>query len=191
MTCSRCSGSIFRRRPTSSYRVHLPDRTLDIVADDESFEQAAVAAFAPSAGLTATRHRIFWRLQAMLGQALFDAAALVPRLPVRSIGDLIHDVRILGPMGILAGMTSSVTVQDVLRVLGLNRDLAFRSLIAMLLEDTAQAGPEVVPFANAAACIQAYRRGMSRPRGGMRALVEGIGQRFAATGGRLAHGHTG
>ena len=57
--------------------------------------------------------------------------------------------------------------------------------VAMLLQDTAQAGPETVPFANAAACIQAYRLGMSRPRGGMQALVEGIGQRFAAQGGDL------
>ena len=55
----------------------------------------------------------------------------------------------------------------------------------MLLQDTAQAGPETVPFANAAACLHAYRSGMSRPRGGMRALVEGIGRRFAELGGDL------
>ena len=55
----------------------------------------------------------------------------------------------------------------------------------MLLQDTAQAGPEIVPFANASACLHAYRSGMSRPRGGMRALVEGIGRRFAELGGDL------
>ena len=55
----------------------------------------------------------------------------------------------------------------------------------MLLQDTAQAGPETVPFANAAACLQAYRLGMSRPRGGMQALAEGIGHRFAGLGGDL------
>jgi len=32
----------------------------------------------------------------------------------------------------------------------------------MLLQDTAQAGPETVPFANAAACLQAYRLGIAR-----------------------------
>ncbi len=55
----------------------------------------------------------------------------------------------------------------------------------MLLQDTAQAGPETVPFANAAACLQAYRFGMSRPRGSMRALAEGIGHQFAHMGGDL------
>ena len=181
-------GIDFHAEPTSSYRVHLPDRTLDIVAEQDKFERAAVAAFSTSTRLSAVRHRVFWRLQATFGEALFNAASSVPRLPVRSLSDLIHDLRVLRPVGILAGTTSLVTVQDVLRALGLHRDRAFRSLISMLLEDTAQASPEVVPFANAAACLQAYRRGMSRPRGGMRALVEGIGECFAGMGGDLAHG---
>jgi phytoene dehydrogenase-like protein len=92
---------------------------------------------------------------------------------------------VLGPRGALAGLTSALTVQDVLRLLRLDGDVPFRAFVAMLLQDTAQAGPETVPFANAAACLQAYRRGMSRPRGGMRALTEGLGERFAALGGDL------
>src|SRR5262249_42951844 len=99
--------------------------------------------------------------------------------------DLVHDLRILGPGGVLAGSTSLLTVDDVLRLLGLYRDPPFRAFIAMLLQDTAQAGPETVPFANAAACLQAYRRGMCRPLGGIKALVEGMGHRFAALGGDL------
>ena len=58
----------------------------------------------------------------------------------------------------------------------------------MLLQDTAQAGPESVPFANASACLQAYRMGMSRPRGGMKSFVDAIGQSFAALGGDLRTG---
>jgi phytoene dehydrogenase-like protein len=91
----------------------------------------------------------------------------------------------LGFGGVLAASTSIVTVLDVLRLLGLSRDVPFRSLVAMLLQDTVQAGPESAPFANAAACLQAYRLGMRRPLGGMRALVEGIGERFSAIGGDL------
>ena len=87
--------------------------------------------------------------------------------------------------GLLAASTSALTVQHVLRLLDLERDVRFRSLIAMLLQDTAQAGPETVPFANAAVCIQAYRMGMNRPRAGMRALAEGFGQAFTALGGDL------
>ena len=57
----RVLGMDFQAEPTSSYRVHLPDRTLDIVADSGEFERAAVAAFCPSAGPSAVGHRIFWR----------------------------------------------------------------------------------------------------------------------------------
>ncbi len=181
-------GIDFQTEPTTSYRVHLPDRVFDIVADRARFEQSVLAIFPARGNAAAIRHRLFWRIQGILGEALFGAAARVPRLPVRSIGDLIHDLRVLGPLGAMAGATASVTVENVLRVLGLNRDQALKSMIAILLEDTAQAGADVVPFANAAACIQAYRRGMSRPRGGMRGLVETIGERFAVLGGDLRTG---
>jgi phytoene dehydrogenase-like protein len=120
-----------------------------------------------------------------VGNALFHAAAGILRLPLRGWGDLVHDLQVLGISGAVAAATFVLSVRDVLRLLGLDGDVAFRSLIAMLLQDTAQAGPETVPFANAAACLQAYRLGMSRPRGGMQALCEGIGQEFARIGGDL------
>jgi C-3',4' desaturase CrtD len=178
-------GIGFQTEPTSSYRVHLPDRTVDIVADDRRFEESLAAAFPAPDGFLQTRRRLFWRLQAAVGRSLFAATARVPRFPLQSTADLVHDLRALGLSGILAGATAVLTVGDVLRALGLYHDPAFRALIAILLEDTAQAGPDVVPFANAAACIEAYRRGMCRPRGGMAALVEGIGQRLAELGGAL------
>ncbi|MFM7593134.1 MAG: phytoene desaturase family protein, partial [Isosphaeraceae bacterium] len=62
---------------------------------------------------------------------------------------------------------------------------SFVALVAMLLQDTAQAGPDTVPLANAAACLQAYRFGLSRPIGGMQAFAEGLGQAFAEWGGDL------
>jgi phytoene dehydrogenase-like protein len=174
----------FQAVPTSSYRVHLPDRTLDIVPAGDRFEALVAAAFARGRR-SARALRLFWRLQAAVGNTLFRAAAGIPRLPVSRWKDLVHDFRVLGIPGILAAATSILTVRDVLRPLGLDSDIAFHSLIAMLLQDTAQAGPETVPFANAAVCLQAYRLGMSRPRGGMKALTEGIGQMFARMGGDL------
>ena len=176
-------GLDFQAVPLSSYRVLLPDRTLDMVPDRDQFESLVAASFAR--GRRSERApRLFWRLQAVVGDTLFRARR-IPRMPVRGWKDLAHDFRILGIPGVLAAATSVLTVRDVLRLLGLYSDSAFRSLIAMLLQDTAQAGPETVPFANAAACLQAYRLGMSRPRGGMKALTEGIGQEFARLGGDL------
>jgi phytoene dehydrogenase-like protein len=175
----------FSAEPSPSYRVHLPDRRLDIVADSVRFLESSLAAFPAAEGGSAAGQRRFWRLQEAAGCALFVAASSVPRLPLRSVDDLLHNARILGPGGLFAASTSALTVQQVLHLLGLADHGPFRSLIAMLLQDTAQAGPETVPFANAAACLHAYRSGMSRPRGGMRALVGGIGRRFAELGGDL------
>src|SRR4051812_6268339 len=45
---------------TPGYRVHLPDRTLDIVADASAFERTSAAAFPGHA----RARRIFWRWQA-------------------------------------------------------------------------------------------------------------------------------
>ena len=174
-------GVAFSAVATPSYRVCLPDRELDILADPIAFEAASAVAFPGRDGAK----RRFWRLQAAVGGTLFRAAARVPRLPVHSAGDALDDAKILGVAGMLAAATSAVSVDAVLRGLGLSREVPFRSLVAMLLQDTAQAGPETVPFANAAACLQAYRLGMSRPVGGMRSLVEGLGQRFSALGGDL------
>jgi phytoene dehydrogenase-like protein len=166
---------------TPSYRICMPDRDFEIVTDSAAFEEACITTF-PGRALA---QRTFWRLQAAVGQMLLRASAGVPRLPIRSLSDAAHNLRILGLRGVAAGALSLVTVRDVLRLLGLERDVPFHAMIAMLLQDTAQAGPETVPFANASACLQAYRLGMSRPRGGMRALVEGIGARFASLGGEL------
>ncbi len=177
-------GLDFQAVTTPAYRVVLPDREVEMVADAGRLECEMARAF-PQVGRRESALRFFWKLQAAVGNELFRAAAAIPRLPVRGPGDLLHDARILGVRGMLAAGTAALTVQDMLRLLGLDRDVPFRALIAMLLQDTAQAGPESVPFANAAACLQAYRLGMSRPRGGMRALAEGIGQAFAGLGGDL------
>ena len=178
-------GVAFESVITPCYRVHLPDRMLDIVPDRERFERNVVDSMADGSPSLSRRQRSFWRLQEWVGNALFRAAGEVPRLPIRSIPDAVHDIRVLGFSGAVAASASLLTVEQVLRLMDLNRHVPFRSLVAMLLQDTAQAGPETVPFANASACLQAYRLGMSRPRGGMRALVEGIGERFAAMGGDL------
>jgi C-3',4' desaturase CrtD len=182
-------GLDFRAECTPSYRVHLPDRTIDVVPDARSFEANIARAFDPDFESPPARaRRRFWRLQDAVGHRLFNVAGRGPRLPVRSIADALHDLRILGLGGIAAASTSFLTVLDVLRLLGLAEDRPFVALVAMLLQDTAQAGPETVPFANAAACLHAYRAGMSRPVGGMCALAQGLGERFRALGGELRVG---
>ncbi len=172
----------FQAQKTSTYRVVLPDRTFDIDADPTRFENRAIAAFPdlnPKALLD------FWKLQYKVGGSLFQAAAKIPRFPIHKFSDLTHNLAILGFSGSAYSALAATTVLNVLKFFGLDQDRSFYALISMLLQDTAQAGAETVPFATAAACLQAYRMGMSRPIGGMKALVEGIARRFVELGGDL------
>lgn len=170
----------FQGRRTSYYRALLPDREIAIHADRDRFEREIVAAFPelPAASLLK-----FWRLQERVGTSLLRSGARIPRFPPRSLVDVAHNLRILGLSGLQAAAYGVSTVDFMLRRLGLDRNVALRTLIAMLLQDTAQAGPDVVPFANACACLQAYRSGMSRPEGGMKALFSALLDRFQAAGG--------
>lgn len=172
----------FHAQKTSAYRVVLPDRTFEIHADHAVFENHAIAAFPdlnPKALLD------FWKLQHAVGSTLFQAAGRIPRFPIHKFSDLTHNLAILGFTGTAYSALAATTVWNVLKFFGLDHDRSFYSLISMLLQDTAQAGAETVPFATAAACLQAYRMGMSRPIGGMKTLVEGIAHRFVELGGDL------
>ena len=81
------------------------------------------AAFATSRQ-SARAQRRFWRLQACGGRRPVPLRPRAsPGCRPGAWGDLVHDLRILGCRGLLAASTSVLTVQDVLRLLGLNRDV--------------------------------------------------------------------
>lgn len=166
---------------TPEYRMCLPDGDLILTSDDSRWENDIRSRF-PDLGESAVR---FWRIQRWIGSTLFEASSGLPRVPIRNFGDIFHNARILGIDGTFATFGTAVTVLDLMRLLRVNRDPRFVAIVAMLLQDTAQAGPEVVPLANASACLQAYRYGLSRPLGGMRAFVEGLGEALISAGGHL------
>lgn len=174
-------GATLESVRTPEYRMCLPDGELVMTADDDQWEHAIRNRF-PDLGEAAVR---FWRIQTWIGSTLFRASGRLPRVPMRGLGDLAHNFRVLGLSGMIATLGMAVTVRDLMRLLGVDRDPRFVAIVAMLLQDTAQAGPELVPLANAAACLQAYRFGLSRPVGGMRAFAEGLADAFGAGGGDL------
>lgn len=174
-------GLEFQGIKTPEYRICLPDGDLALTDDALDWERKIQARY-PDLGPNAAR---FWRIQATIGQRMFQAGSGLPRLPIRLFSDIVHNLEILGTKGSLYAGSSLFTVLDLMRLLGLHKDARFRALVGMLLQDTAQAGPETVPLANAAACLQAYRLGLSRPVGSMKALAEGLGSVFQHSGGEL------
>ena len=177
-------GMEFESVATSSYAVYLPDRNLQIVPEVEPFEAEIRRAFPEATDAILD----FWKFQAAVGSTLFQVASRELPMPPRTIGEMLTIARGLRLRGIAAASTSLVTTHDVLRLFGLDTIQPFRKLIDMLLQDTAQAGAETVPFANASACLHAYRAGLRRPKGGMMGFAEGLGARFEAIGGVLRRG---
>ncbi|ADV63367.1 FAD-dependent pyridine nucleotide-disulfide oxidoreductase [Isosphaera pallida ATCC 43644] len=160
------------------YRVIMPDRVFTARAGRDDWSEVVAKAIP----IRVQAQRWFWKLQGAVGQRLFQAANGVPRLPVAQPADLWHTLGLLGPLGLASAATWALTVDDVLRLLGLKSVQPFRTLVAMLLQDTTQTGPESAPFANASAALQAYRFGLRRPKGGMRALAEGLATRAGELG---------
>ena len=113
-----------------------------------------------------TRQRAFWRLQAAVGGACSGRRSGVRGSRRGRSATCVHDARILGVGGTLAASTSILTVLDVLRLLGLSRATCRSARWwRCSCKTPRRSGPETVPFANAAACLQAYRLGMRRPLG--------------------------
>jgi phytoene dehydrogenase-like protein len=71
---------------------------------------------------------------------------------------------------------------DALRACGLEREVALRGLLAMLLQDTVHASPEEAPLINGALA------GLTRPAGGMRGFWRAVKERYRALGGRVCVG---
>src|SRR3954469_20336939 len=69
-------GVNFQAVATSGYRVHLPDRQIDIVPRSDTFERLSLQAFSGDGGSgRALAQQRFWRLQAAVGNALWNASA--------------------------------------------------------------------------------------------------------------------
>ena len=140
----------------------------------------------PSRAGTAAR-RLFWRLQAAVGTTLFRVANRRPP----AAGPVARRPRARPPdprasAGLLAASTWALTVLDVLRLLGLDDDVPFRSLVAMLLQDTAQAGPGDRPVRQRRGLPPGLSAGDEPARrAGWGPWPTGSADRFAALGGDL------
>lgn len=146
--------------------VHLPDRRFLCGSDDVAWEAESARAL-PGAGPFLAR---------VSGDAarLWQVSRRWPALPITGPRDLLRNARLLSPDLLPLLPTLGSTVADVARRTGAPDERGFRAFVDLSLLITVQSPASLAPWWNGALGLDLFRRGVSRARGGMRSLAEGL-----------------
>ena len=116
---------------------------------------------------------------------LWDAGRAWPVLPLLSPRDAARNLRLVSPRLLPLLPSFGATVSDVLEREGAPADPALRAFLDLALLITVQSPAADAPWWNGALGIDLFRRGVSRPRGGMRAFVDALAAAVLRAGGEL------
>ncbi len=153
--------------PVDGVDVRLPGASFVYGRDREAWRETVEALFPRAAGF-------FGRVERDAAR-LWETGRRFPALPLVSPRDLGRNVRLLHPRLLALLPSLDRTVADVERLEAAPADdPAFRSFVDLSLLITVQAPAAVAPWWNGALGLDLFRRGVSRPRGGMRAFVSAL-----------------
>lgn len=133
-------------------------------------------------------HYTFWKFVDRLADVFWQASRRGVKLPIRSIKDIVRDIRALGVMHLPLVRYLDWTVADALQAFDLHRDDALIGLLSMLIEDTVHSSVEEAPLINAALGISIRGAGLTRARGGMRGFWQSLAAHYRCLGGELRVG---
>ena len=165
------------------YRAFLPDREVVLHRDRAAWHAERLRMLGDS-----ERHRRFWALLDRLAQTFWQASRAGVRLPVRTPGTALQDLRAIGPGGLPLARYLRWTLGDALRRHGLRGDTALVALLGMLVEDTVHTDVDHAPLINAALGVTIRGAGLSRHTGGMHGFWRVLVARYRELGGLLQVG---
>lgn len=116
---------------------------------------------------------------------LWKAARRWPRLPATGAGDLLSALRLASPGLLRLAPTFRSTVAEVLLREGGAADRLFRPFVDLALLVSVQSPANASPWWNGALGLDLFRRGVSRPRGGMRSFVRALESAVTRAGGEV------
>jgi phytoene dehydrogenase-like protein len=111
-------------------------------------------------------------------------------MPLRHLGDLWKNLRAIEPRNLHLLRYMTWTMADAMHAYGVYSDVALRTFIGMLIEDTLHTSVEKAPLINAALGITIRGAALMRVRGGMREFWNALVRRYNALGGSLKVGHS-
>ena len=116
---------------------------------------------------------------------LWEASRSWPVLPIRSPRDAVRDLRLLSPRLLPLLPSFGATVAEVLARERAPQHPAFRTFLDLSLLITVQSPASDAPWWNGALGVDLFRRGVSRPRGGMRAFADALAAAVVRAGGEI------
>lgn len=165
------------------YVAWLPDRRVTLHRDPAAWAEERARALGDTAA-----HRGLWRLLDQLARVFWQASRAGIRLPLRSVPDVFHAVRSIGPHNLPLARYMYWTMGDALRAYGLRDDQPLVGLLSMLIEDTVHSTVDRAPLINAALGITIRGAGLTRASGGMWGFWQQFRAHYHALGGELRVG---
>lgn len=166
------------------YVAWLPDRTITLHRDPTAWAAERLQALGDTPA-----HRRFWSLMDRLAAVFWEASRRGIKLPIRTLGDVTHNIRQIGVQNVPMARYLLWTVGDALRHFGLRGDRPLVGLLSMLIEDTVHSTVDAAPLVNAALGVTIRGAGLMRHEGGMRGFWEAFGAHYQAMDGDLRTRH--
>jgi len=161
-------------------RVFLPDRKIFMARDAATWRNERRKLGGNLRGQT-----LFWKLQELVADAGWRSLSRHPSLPLQSLEDLKRNLKLVDPRLVPLAPAQIPTVGEVMRLLRIDKDRAFRALVELGLIITTQASAERTPFLNGAAGLDLWRHGAFHLLGGTGELARHMADVFVERGGRI------
>ena len=166
------------------YKAWLPDRTVCLWRDSDRWAEERLERFGST-----LNYRAFWSLLDTLSSTFWRATRRGATLPLRSLAGLWKNLRAIESRNLHLLRYVTWTMADAMRAHCVYSDVALRTFIGMLVEDTLHTTIEEAPVINAALGVTIRGAALMRVRGGMRGFWNAVVPCYNALGGTLKVGH--
>jgi C-3',4' desaturase CrtD len=167
------------------YKAWLPDRTVCLWRDSDRWAEERLERFGST-----PNYRAFWRLIDTLSSTFWRATRRGATLPLRSLAGLWKNLSAIESRNLHFLRYVTWTMADAMRAHHVYSDVALRTFIGMLVEDTLHTTIEEAPVINAVLGVTIRGAALMRVRGGMRGFWNAVVPCYNALGGTLKVGHT-
>lgn len=161
-------------------RVILPDRVIFMAHDAKRWRCER-----KKLGGNQRGQEVFWRMQEIVADAGWRALSRHPSLPLQDFRDLQRNLKLVDPRLVPLAPAQVLSVGELMRLLGVHRDRAFRALVELGLIITTQSSARKTPFLNGAAGLDLWRHGAFHLLGGAGELARHMADVFVERGGEL------
>ena len=168
-----------------AYDLWLPDRRVTLYHDQQKWSRELRETFGDD-----ENHRRFYRFLDRMSATLWEITRNDVKLPIQSIRDVLRNGWAVGMEDLSLVRYLRWTMKDALTKFDVYDDVALRTMIAMLVEDTVHSTLEEAPLPSAILGITIRKAGLGRAKGGMYGFWRAFEEEYTEIGGTVETGQT-